>query len=89
MFRLILLGLLGYSLCLARDVPLHGGTTLSLSLNLPYTICYPLARIARRFAPPRAETCDDQAAYFDHQYDSTQRMHERFMRILLRGVRRA
>jgi SAM-dependent methyltransferase len=53
---------------------------VSLSLNLPFTICCPLARLARRFAPPRPETCHDQAAYFEHQYLSTQRMHERFMR---------
>ena len=52
---------------------------MSLSLNLPYSISYPLTRLARRFAPPRPETCHDQSAYFDHQYDSTQRMHERFM----------
>jgi SAM-dependent methyltransferase len=53
---------------------------MSLSLNLPYPVCYPLAHLARWLAgSPPPTTCQDQAAYFDHQYASTRHMQQRFM----------
>lgn len=45
---------------------------MPLSLRLPYFVCHPLARLARRRLPPAGRAEDtDQAAYFEGQARST------------------
>lgn len=60
---------------------------MALSLNLPFSVCYPLVKFARKLKlEQRASVDQDQDAYFQHQYASTHRLRDAFMEGLdLRG----
>jgi SAM-dependent methyltransferase len=53
---------------------------MALSLNLPYVVCYPLTRLARRLQRNRAQEINyDKAAYFEYQHGSTERLRQRYL----------
>lgn len=53
---------------------------MPFSLQLPTPFCYGLTRLLRRVRPTsRSAEVFDQAAYFRRQYESTDRLRERFM----------
>lgn len=52
---------------------------MPFSLNLPYAICYPMTRLARSLSRCEAAKSYDQNAYFEYQFQSTERMQRRFM----------
>jgi SAM-dependent methyltransferase len=55
---------------------------MPFSLNLPFPICYPAVRLARRLAPApaaRMRELSDQAVYFENQYRSTERAARDYM----------
>ena len=53
---------------------------MSLSLNLPFSVCYPLTLLARRRLPKKLpEIAHDQRKYFLDQYQSTQARYQKFI----------
>ena len=59
---------------------------MAFTLNLPYAVCYPVTRLARRRIPARLSGQDDQAYYFEEQYhDTNQRYHTHMRDLDLRG----
>jgi SAM-dependent methyltransferase len=56
---------------------------MAFTLNLPYAVCYPVTRIARRRLSTHAGGMQqDQAAYFEHQYRDTSHRYQMHMRDL-------
>ena len=60
---------------------------MAFTLNLPYAICYPVTRLARRRLRTQPGAAhEDQAAYFEQQYrDTNQRYHTHMRDLDLRG----
>lgn len=54
---------------------------MPLSLNLPYSVCWPLTRMVRRATTPGTTftPANGSAAYIGYQYYSTDRLRQRFM----------
>jgi SAM-dependent methyltransferase len=53
---------------------------MPFSLNLPYPICYPMTRLARRLSPMwLPKIAEDQEAYFEGQSQTTERAVREFM----------
>jgi len=56
---------------------------MAFTLNLPYTVCYPVTRFARRRLRTHPGTVqEDQAAYFEQQYRDTNERYHAHMRDL-------
>jgi len=54
---------------------------MTVSVHLPFAVCYPATMLARRLTSTGAEPVTrNQRIYFRHQYESSARMAERFMR---------
>ena len=59
---------------------------MPFSLNLPYTVCYPLTRFIRQLRPKESAESQDQSAYFEWQYQDTNSRYTQHMNELpLRG----
>ncbi|HEU4687604.1 MAG TPA: class I SAM-dependent methyltransferase [Vicinamibacterales bacterium] len=55
---------------------------MAFTLNLPYTVCYPVTRLARRRLRTPATALEDQAVYFEEQYSDTNQRYYIHMRDL-------
>ena len=61
---------------------------MAFTLNLPYAVCYPVTRLARRRLRAPATALEDQAVYFEEQYsDTNQRYHIHMRDLDLAGKR--
>ena len=60
---------------------------MAFTLNLPYSVCYPVTQLARRrLSADTSGMQQDQAAYFEHQYrDTDQRYHMHMSDLELSG----
>jgi SAM-dependent methyltransferase len=56
---------------------------VAFTLNLPFAVCYPVTRFARRRLRTHPDAAQgDQAAYFEHQYSDTNQRYHAHMRDL-------
>ena len=52
---------------------------MAFTLNLPYTVCYPVTQFARRLRSQPGTAQDDQASYFEQQYRDTNLRYQTHM----------